>query len=247
MPDGFGRLAQVYETLERAVYGDLLQRARLALVDELTGAKRILILGEGDGRFVLALLQRHKTCSVTVLEHSPGMVTRARARLEACLPEARARVTFQQEDALKAGFSAHEYDAVVTNFFLDLFSEVQLRPLLESLDACLEPGGLWLLSDFAPPSAVHDGRQRLLSRLLLPLMYTFFRLTTGLPATRLVSPQPFLQACGLRLERAERFRGGFVYAELWQKPEACYVPNTRTRTGRDSPAPLPPHGHHGGG
>jgi hypothetical protein len=50
-PDGFGRLAWVYEGLERLVYGSLLQRARLAFIDSLAPCKRILILGEGDGRF----------------------------------------------------------------------------------------------------------------------------------------------------------------------------------------------------
>jgi hypothetical protein len=50
-PDGFGRLAWVYEGLERLIYGGLLQRARLAFIDSLAPCKRILILGEGDGRF----------------------------------------------------------------------------------------------------------------------------------------------------------------------------------------------------
>ncbi len=36
--DGFGRLAWVYEGLERTVYAGLLQQARLALLDELTEA-----------------------------------------------------------------------------------------------------------------------------------------------------------------------------------------------------------------
>lgn len=219
MPDGFGRLAWVYERLERAVYGELLQRARVALLDELAGAKHILILGEGDGRFLVALLQRHKNCSVTVLEHSSGMVKWAQARLAACLPEARARVTFQQEDALKTTFLDQSYDAVVTHFFLDVFSEDQLPPLVEKLSACLKPGGRWLLSDFAPPSAVRSGWPRLLSQLLLPLMYGFFRVTTGLGANGLTPPQPFMRAWGLEQVREERFCGGFVYAELWQKPE----------------------------
>ena len=61
----FGRLAYVYEGLERTVFGGLLTRARNACLDELDEADTILILGEGDGRFLLSLLGRHPRAHVT--------------------------------------------------------------------------------------------------------------------------------------------------------------------------------------
>lgn len=217
MPDGFGRLARVYEGLERLVYGRLLERARLAFIDSLTPCRRILVLGEGDGRFLLAILKRHASCRVTVLERSPGMVRCAQARLAKQHPEAHQRVSFHVQDALKSAPSAEPYDAVITHFFLDLFGLVQLPQLITRLAEQLRPGGLWLLSDFARPSLVEGAANRLGSRLLLPLMYAFFRLTTGLSTRTLVAPQPYLHASGMGLEKSRRFRGGFIYAELWRK------------------------------
>ncbi len=218
MADGFGRLAWLYESLERTVYGANLQRTRLALAGELVGARNILVLGEGDGRFLVALLTRFEAYRVTVLECSPGMISRTRVRL-AQLPQATSeRVTFWQADALTAPLPESRYDALVTNFFLDAFHETELPRLVARLAGCLEPGGLWLVSDFAPPPSVERGLPRLLSRVLLPVMYAFFQIAAGLTAKHLTPSQPFLAGAGLGRKERRTFLAGFLYAELWQKP-----------------------------
>lgn len=220
MADGFGRLAGIYEGLEHLAYGGLLMRARTAFLTGLQSARNILVLGEGDGRFLVKLLAANPNCSVTVLDSSAGMLRRAEARLSSALPEARPRVTFQQQDALTATLLPNAYDALVTYFFLDVFPASELEPLIFRLERTLKPGGLWLLADFAAPQTLERPLVRLYSQLMVPLMYTFFRLQTALSARTLVPPQPFLQQVGLELNTSKTFRGGFVYAALWQKPEA---------------------------
>jgi tRNA (cmo5U34)-methyltransferase len=145
------------------------------------------------------------------------MLERARVRLTHHAPETQSRVTFWQADALEASLPEHSYDAIVTHFFLDVFDQKQLPTLVARLTASLEPGGLWLISDFARPQRVEGAAHRPGSHLLLPLMYTFFRLTTGLSTRTLISPQPHLHASGMGLEKTRWFRGGFIYAERWRK------------------------------
>lgn len=217
MVDGFGRLAYVYEGLERTVFGGLLTRARSTCLRDLGRADTILILGEGDGRFLLSLLTHHPRAHVTVLEDSAGMLERAKTRLRAQLPDACTRVTWWHQDALTAPFPAARYDAVVTLFFLDVFPEQPLKTLVYDLSRSLKPGGRWCVTDFAAPHTL-SGWVRLYSRLLVALMYAFFRLRTALPAKTVVPPQPFLRASGLEPVRTERFRGGFVYTQVWCKP-----------------------------
>ncbi len=218
MADGFGRLAYVYEGLERAVFGDLLTRARGACLRDLHGADTILILGEGDGRFLLPLLERQPRAHVTVLENSAGMIQRAKARVLARLPDAQARVTWWHQDALTAPLPTAHYDAVVTLFFLDVFPEEMLGALTATLSRSLKSGGRWLVTDFAAPHTLATRWARLYSRVLVALMYTFFRLQTALPAKTVVPPGPFLRADGLEPIRTEHFRGGFVYTQVWRKP-----------------------------
>ena len=216
MRDGFGRLAGVYEGLERTVFGSLLTRARNACLDELGGADTVLILGEGDGRFLLSLLTHHPRAHVTVLENSAGMLKRAQKRLRAQQPNACARVTWWHRDALTAPLPASHYDAVVTLFFLDVFSEKLLGSLIPHLSRSLKSGGHWLITDFAAPHTL-SGWTYHYSRVLVALMYAFFRFQTALPAKTVVPPQPYLQTCGLEPVRTQTFCGGFVYTQLWRK------------------------------
>ena len=216
--DGFGRLAGIYEGLERLVYGNLLMRSRTALLDSLAHAEHVLILGEGDGRFLVELLRANPRCSVTVLDSSAGMLGRAEARVRKKLPGECSRVTFRHTDALTETFSPDAYDALVSCFFLDVFTADMLGQLVPKLAQTLKPGGVWLLADFTAPQRVKGPLKRFYAQAMVPLMYAFFRVQTALPARTLVPPQPFLRSAGLRLEHTRAFRGGFIYAQTWRKP-----------------------------
>jgi hypothetical protein len=48
-------------------------------------------------------------------------------------------------------------------------------------------------------------------------MYCFFRMTTGIGATRLVDPTPELQANGFMCLQRSHWRLDLVTSELWQK------------------------------
>lgn len=217
MADGFGRLAHLYAWLERAVYWDLLSRARRNCLAELAEAKHILILGEGDGRFLVSLLARQPRCRVTCLDSSAGMLRRAERRLLAQLPAAHWRVTWRHEDALGAPLPASHYDAVITLFFLDVFPECSLETLIPDLSRSLKPGGFWLVADFAAPETLRPGWLRLYSHVLVGLMYAFFHVQAEFPARTLVPPQPFLRACGLESVATRRESAGLVYAQTWRK------------------------------
>lgn len=225
MADGFGRLAVVYGGLERLVYGSLLLRARRVCLDELAGTETLLVVGEGDGRFLAELLTRHPACAVTVLDRSAGMLRRAEARLRAPQPEVRpgvrptlqpnVRVSFVQGNALTVPLPAGRYDALVTHFFLDVFPAETLAQLVPKLGGVLKPGGRWFVADFAAPRTLRHPPTRRYSRLMTALMYAFFRLMTKLPARTVAPPEVFLERAGLEPDPPTRFRGGFVYAQTY--------------------------------
>ena len=229
MADGFGRLAGVYGGLERLVYGSLLLRARRICLDELAGTETLLVVGEGDGRFLAELLARHPACAVTVLDCSAGMLQRAEARLRTLQHKAQPklqlnlRVSFVQGDALTVSLPAGRYDALVTHFFLDVFPAETLAQLVPKLGGVLKPGGRWFVADFAAPRTLRHPPTRRYSRLMTALMYAFFRLVTGLPARTVAPPEVFLERAGLEPDPPTRFRGGFVYAQTY---------TARTRPGR---------------
>jgi SAM-dependent methyltransferase len=211
-PPRFDWLAPHYAWVERTTHGGLLQWTRTALVGELTDARRVLILGEGDGRFLAAFRAANPAADVDVVAASPAMVALARRQI-AGLPGG-GRVRWHVADARRAELPRGPHDLVVTNFVLDCFGPADLAPLVARLAAALAPGGRWLVGDYALPAG---GAARSLARLTLAGMYAAFALTTRIPARALTDPAPLLRANGLTPEREARCLGGFLAATLWRK------------------------------
>ena len=204
-------LAGSYEALEHLTFGRALERGRNAFLEELRGARRVLVLGEGDGRFLKNLLWVNPACFVDVVDSSPKMIARARRRLS---PREAARVRFFVRDARTLFFPPRRYDLLVTLFFLDMFTKLTLTHLTAELASSLQKGGLWYVADFRVPAG---GWERLHAFLWLRLLYAFFRSLTRMEASRLVDPAPLLRAQGLVLLRERVRRSGLLYTRLYGK------------------------------
>jgi SAM-dependent methyltransferase len=207
----FDRLAPVYEALERLTFGGLLHACRTAHLARLGGCRRGLVLGDGDGRFLVDLLRAHPTIEVDSLDISPGMIALARRRV-AGVRGAVGRVRFVVADARTDPLPTAGYDLVVTNFFLDCFNETDLAAVVRRVSAACAPAAVWVDGDFRLP---RYGWARPVAWGLLSAMYAFFRLTTRLGAGHLTDPAPLLAAEGFGLaEEVARLRG-FLTARVW--------------------------------
>lgn len=209
----FDPLAVPYKWLERLTFGPYLHRCRIAFLEELKSAESILILGDGDGRFLEALLNVNPTARIESLDISPAMVKVARDRV------ASDHVHFRVEDARTAAFETEGYDVIVTNFFLDCFQDGDLNRLVAKLIPALQPGGRWIVGDFRELPGRVPG---FVSRSLLAGMYLAFAIVTRIPASRLVDPDPILRASGLVETKSLGWLGGFLRASLWEKPTAYF-------------------------
>jgi SAM-dependent methyltransferase len=206
---GFDALAPHYRWIEAVTFGPLLQWCRTALLPLVQDCRQALVLGEGNGRFLAALLETNPSIVADCLDISPAMTELARRHVN-CSP----RVSFHVTDARLANFPAASYDLIVANFFLDCFGERDLRRLIPALAGSLKPGGRWVIGDFRLPER---GWSRLAAKAALAAMYAFFRLATRLPGRRLVDPDPLLREQGLALEHEETCLQGFLSARLWRK------------------------------
>jgi ubiquinone/menaquinone biosynthesis C-methylase UbiE len=203
-------VAPWYEILERIVYGQTLQRTRETFLKEGAGAERWLLIGEGDGRFLQALLARFTPAQITVLESSAAMIAIAHRRVGD-----RRDLEWTHISGLEAMEGLESYDGVVTHFFLDCLDEASMRKVVLSCARALRPGGLWMISEFRQPP---HGWRRWRARFWLKLMYAFFGYTTGLKVRVIPDYATALAEAGLRRERQEFSQGGLVTAELWRKP-----------------------------
>ena len=174
-------------------------------------AERVLLLGEGDGRALERLLAIAPQAHFHVIEVSPEMIALARQRTRDS-----ARITFYCQDARTANWPAAYYDAVVTNFFLDCFTEDEARDLVRRLATSLTPNGSWLIGEFAIPGG---GWPRLHAQIWIRMMYRFFNLTTGLRARELPPIGTLMGEAGMECVEGEQQRAGLMVSELWmQRP-----------------------------
>ena len=207
---GYDRLAPYYAALEHLAFGTQLMRARTALLDYLPPLEEVLILGEGDGRFLKALLERQPDSRVTVLEQSPRMIELARKKLTEMQE---AKVTFLAVDALNYTLEPYRYSGIVTAFFLNCFTEAELGSLMPRLATRLGPGGLWYYVDFQVP---RGGWRKARAQAYLRLMHIFFRWRTGLVSRNLVDPAPIFTRLGLKLLEHKALSGDLLTARLYQ-------------------------------
>lgn len=210
-----GRLARWYRWIEYAAFGRALELRRFAFLPHLVSARRVLILGEGDGRTLARLLTVAPMARFDVVELSPEMISLARRRTNQS-----DRIGFHCRDARTENWPAEHYDAIVTHFFLDCFSEADARWLIRKLAYTLKPGGAWLISEFAIPNS---GWLRLQAQLWIWTMYRFFHMTTGLSAKVLPPIADLMREAGMRRVKQETRRGGLIISEIWRHTSPAKV------------------------
>ena len=204
-------IARAYRWLEYATIGFELEDARFDFLSQAAGAQRVMILGEGDGRFLARLLECNPHARVAVIESSARMIDLARRRLRA---DDRPRVDFHCMDAAACPLPDGPFDLAVTHFFFDILESREAESVILKVDSLLDPGACWLLSEFQVPSS---GIRRLHARLWLSTMYGFFSVTTGVRASQLSPYREVLVRCGwVETDHRER-RLNFIRSQVWRK------------------------------
>lgn len=209
----FDAWARWYRGGEFVLAGGLMQRCRLHHLNQLHGIRRVLLLGEGPGRFLEVLCERHPSAEVTCVDASRGMLDQA-ARAIARRGGASSRVQWVHADVRGWKPETPGYDLIVTHFFLDCFTSEELADMIPRIASWSASDAGWLLADFRIPSA---GWRRWRATGVHALMYFVFRKTTQLSARSLVDPTRYIAASGFHLESRAEFSAGLLHTELWQR------------------------------
>ena len=206
----FDSLASAYHWLEWLAFGADLETARFCHLEHLRGCRRVLVLGEGDGRFLAQLVRRFPEVCVDCVDASGAMLAQVNARLQ---EDERHRVTFRQEDVLTAQFETRAYDAVVTLFFLDCFSLEEVARLVDRVQPALCKNACWLWADFAlPPRGWRHWR----AAIWLRSLYLFFRWQTALAAQELPPAEELLLQAGFELCAEKTLQAGLLRSAVYQ-------------------------------
>lgn len=209
----FNWLAPHYRWMEWVLAGNKLQQCRTAFLPQQANSTNVLILGEGNGRFLVECRRILRSARIVCLDASERMLDLARQRLHRS-GLGTANVEFLTMDALTWAPPQHCFDLIVTHFFLDCFRSEQLGLLLPRLASSAGPEASWLLADFQIPQS---GLARCRAVIIHRLMYWFFGVATRLPARRLTPPDPWLLAHGFQLRERRVTDWGLLRSDLWQR------------------------------
>lgn len=211
-PPNFDPVARIYRYAEYLTLGPLLQRTRTHFLPQLTECRRVLALGDGDGRFLARLLQQNRGLQAVAVDTSAEMLNLLGTRCHKVMPHDTNRLRVWKGSALHVT-PAKDTDLITTHFFLDCLTQPELNTLTQTIAANTAPGTLWLLSDFGPP---HPGLLRPLAALYIRALYLAFRILTGLRVTHLPNPQSALTSAGFDRIARHDILYGLLYTEIWQ-------------------------------
>jgi ubiquinone/menaquinone biosynthesis C-methylase UbiE len=180
----YGRVAPFYDLLGTVWTGGRIRASKLSQIDEIQRGDKVLYVGCGTGEDALAAAK--KGADVVVVELAPQMLERTRRRFN----NANAAAEFICGNAWDH-VRPDGYDAVVANFFLNIFEPDVMPRMVRHLGALVRPGGKMFIADFAPLSGGFFSRLGAQIHHGVPVLA--FAVTTNQPIHPIYDYQPVLR------------------------------------------------------
>lgn len=198
---GFDRLASVYSGLTQLVFGKTLQRAQRHFLYSIQPHDHILILGGGSGDLLKSLLSHKPDITVDYIDISPNMIKLSKKKTKN--PSTVNFITGTEQH-----IPARTYSVIITNFYLDLFSDITLQQVVQKIKGYVSTDTRWLATDFVNEKGWH--------KVFLSCMYLFFRIITPIEASRLPDWQAGLQKAGMEEIKSKKFYRGFIKSSVYK-------------------------------
>ena len=212
----YSSIARFYKLIETVTIGRPLLDARLAHLQRLAEGPEVehaLLVGEGNGSFLLPFAQRFPNTQITVLDESPEMLRVAQSRLEAAGIDT-TRITFRRVDMTTEQLPEGCYDLIVTLFFFDNFDVDTVRRIVPVLERASTPSAQWVLSDFQIPAS---GWRRVRACIWLSILYAFFRCVAKIPARSVPPTEAILATASFQQVARKIYSGEMLYSTLYQR------------------------------
>jgi ubiquinone/menaquinone biosynthesis C-methylase UbiE len=177
----------------------------------VAGGRRILLIGEGNGRFLFEVVKQTSSASITVVDSSTRMLAAASRRIATV--DCSSRIELIHSDILEWRAAPGSYDRIVTHFFLDLFPPDRIRRVVEKISHLATGDCLWINVDFtcekqSPPQ-----------KFLMWAQYRFFRIFAGIEVSRLFDSRPWIRNASWEILETRFLDPGWISACLLSRKE----------------------------
>jgi ubiquinone/menaquinone biosynthesis C-methylase UbiE len=205
MAANFNNSAWFYDRLSRLVYGKALINAQLYLINYIKPHSKILIVGGGTGWILEELTKLHPSgLDIIYVEVAADMMALSRKR-----NTGDNHTTFIQ-GAVEILNLQPDFDAIITPFLFDNFTEQTLKTVFTHLHHSLKPGSQWLNADFQLTG-------KWWQQFLLKSMFVFFRIVCGIEANKLPGIEAHFNLSGYGVVGEKTFYNDFIVARVYGK------------------------------
>jgi len=200
---GFDFLAPLYDSLARLVFGKSIVDSQTYYLEKIPQGSRVLILGGGTGWLLEELQKRSPSCTVWYIEVSKKMIQRASQR------DLKSEVHFIH--GTEESIPTHQkFDVVITNFYLDLFSEKTLTGVVQRISSHMTTSSCWIVTDF-----IQGGKWW--HKLMLNMMYLFFKFVCDIEANQLPEWIVQLRSQGWTQGTERVWYSHFIKSTIWNR------------------------------
>ena len=205
----FDGVASIYLFLETITFGNQLQKCRTSMISHLTNSKQVLVLGEGNGRFLEAFCKANPLAELLVIDESPRMLDLAKRRIANANPPINNQIEFRCANVFEILPLSGTFDLIVCNFFLDCFTSSEIGHLLGLFRQMLLESGSLVVGDFRKPHSIFG-------KFILKIMHVFFKKTAGISATELTDLHAMLLESSFQKTVEKKLFFGFLNSSIWK-------------------------------
>jgi ubiquinone/menaquinone biosynthesis C-methylase UbiE len=182
MTTNYDKIAFSYDFIRKMILGNTIVDAQVCLLKFIPANSRILIVGGGTGWILNEIAKIHSAgLIIDYVESSAKMIT-----LSTKVDHGSNVINFIQLP-VESYTATDKYDIILTPFLFDNFKMEKISQVFTKLDSYLKKEGGWLYADFV----YNENDGRLWQRLLLKMMYIFFRITCNIETQELISMEKF--------------------------------------------------------
>lgn len=201
--NNFDSVARIYDSLSNVIFGKAMRRAQTAYLSDIGPDANVLVLGGGTGWLLSELTKVNPTCKVWYIDASAKMIELSKEATQNSANE----IVFIQgtEDLIPTG---RTFDAVITNFYLDLFPQESCISAIRKIRSVIRANGIWLVSDFLNTTWWHSA--------MLGVMYRFFKLTCDIEGSALPQWKNLLEENAFTEDKSREFFRGFIKSAVFR-------------------------------
>ena len=201
--NGFDRIAFIYDFLAKLVFGKSIIDSQKFFLSNISDNSKVLILGGGSGWLLSEFLKQKPNCEVWYIEASEKMISLSKGKIENIR-----NVHFIHGTEQDIQLSI-KYDVLITNFYLDLFTNHQLLNIITKIRSVMKAEAQWIVTDFV-------NNKRWWQSIMLKVMYWFFRITCSIESRQLPEWNRLVEKAGVKEVSSKAFYSGFIKTALYR-------------------------------